>query len=179
MEVSRPVINVKDRSYTFKINCTDVSKCCLRSRSTSTPSKRDISGVVTIFAVAASEFFPSSLDVGELLDQVHNEWKRDDDEIDDWSFITWIPSMIKISPIDTAIDWVIHSIDAPGQSAKSKEHPGKAAIYRRRIREARLKAAAAELHAANLVEGYYRKYGQTLLNESDSSLSEWEDVGCP
>lgn len=73
------------------------------------------------------------------------------------------------------------SLDAeaiPLSTKFTQEECAMRAAARKRIREARLRVALAQLRAERLAERYYRKYGDFEdLDESGSDLSEEEDAG--
>jgi hypothetical protein len=73
------------------------------------------------------------------------------------------------------------SLDAeaiPLSSKYTQEEAVQRAAARKRIRQARLRVALAQLRAERLAERYYRKYGDFEdLDDSNSELSEEEDAG--
>ena len=171
MEVSKPVLNKKDQSYLFQVNCTDPAACSIRT--VGAPVAKDISGILNLFLTATRDHFESGLefeDVQHIWD-THREGGVVD--IGDTTEIWWAPKRILITPFLVSIEWMIVSVGAaPGGAPAQNATPGKAGLQRRRVREARLRAAAAHLRAERLAEAYYRKYGPELLSDADSSLSE-------
>lgn len=168
MEVSKPTLNTRGQSYTFQIICKEPEACGLRAVGPPSPTLEDLSGVISLFVKAAADHFPSAIEIDDL----HNTWNtpHDDEDYSDTIEALWIPKAIQVSPIRTDIDWVIHSIGR--NLVPADKNPGRAAIHRRRVREARLRAAAAKLHAEKLAEAYFMKYGPNLLSEAESSLSD-------
>lgn len=78
-------------------------------------------------------------------------------------------------------DEELGSLDAdaiPLSSKYTQEEYVQRAAARKRIRQARLRVALAQLRAERLAERYYRKYGDFEdLDDSNSELSEEEDAG--
>jgi hypothetical protein len=167
MEVSRPVLDVKGQSHTFQIRCTDIKACGLRLTGQPRVSLNDISGVLQLFIQNAPDQVEIELD--DLRHIWNTQYEGELYNIADDTEIQWIPKIVRITPLYVSIEWIIFAL-GPGSPALSL--PGKAALHRRRIREARLRVAAARLRAEQLVEAYYTKYGPALLGDDDSSLSD-------
>jgi len=167
MEVSRPVLDAKEQSHTFQVRCIDPKACGLRRTGSPTATSDDVSGVVRLFMKHA----PDGVEID--LDDVCNIWNSHYEgepyTITDDTEIHWIPEEVRITPLHASIKWVIFSV-GPGSPAIGL--PGKAALHRRRIRDARLRVAAARLRAEQLAEAYFTKYGPGLLGDDDSSLSD-------
>jgi len=149
------------------VKCTDRRACSIRT--VGNPSAGDISGILSLFITAAQSHFESELE----FEDIQHIWDRQCDgtahDIGDSTEVWWIPKRILITPLLVSIEWMISSI-GPGEAPAKA--PGKAAVYRRRVREARLRAAAAKLRAEQLAETYFRRYGPELLSDAESSLSE-------
>ena len=161
------MLDAKEQSHTFKLRCIDPKACGLRLTGSPAVTPEDVSGVIRLFIKNA----PDGVELE--LDDVRHVWNSEREGepyiVEDDAEIHWIPKSIRITPLYVSIEWVIFSI-GPGSPALGL--PGKAALHRRRIRDARLRVAAARLRAEQLAEAYFTKYGPALLGDDDSSLSD-------
>jgi hypothetical protein len=169
MDVSAPKLNAKEQSYLFQVQCKDARACSIHT--VGPPIARDISGILDLFIRNAQIHFESGIEIEEVKHTWDMFYDGEDRIIEDFTEAWWIPKQILVTPLLISIEWMISSI-GPGAEAPARVSPGKAALHRRRVREARLRAAAAKLHAESLAEAYFRKYGPEMLSDAESSLSE-------
>ena len=172
MNVSAPTWSPASTSYTFDIYVTDPSKCSIETRGQDPPFAEDLSGMASLFIAGSDKHFVAPLTVKQFIKQATHKWNRVfDEELTDDLRITWIPLLIRVIKGGFEIEWGIHSVDRTIQIRPEFITPeeGDRARRRQKIRESRLRLAAAQLNAERLVANYYSKYGGATL--SDSSLT--------
>ena len=159
-------------SYSFNIYITDASKCMIQTRGQDPPFADDLSGMAALFIAGSAKHFVQPLSVKQFIRQAVHKWNRVfDEEFTDDLRINWIPLTIRVVKGHFEIEWGIHSIDRTVLIEPEFITPeaGDRARRRQKIRESRLRLAAAQLNAERLIASYYSKYGGAAL--SDSSLT--------
>ena len=191
MEISHPSWNTEKRTYTFEIEVNDISACSILTHGLyglDAPPYNDISGIVSMFLAESAQYFQSPIRPEYFIARVKHNWA----DVEDLGFagtprVRWIPTTIRIFTSRFEIDWEVNSIEkdiipsgfveGPVETPISPELEGAVDLLpvtraRRRVREARLRVAAARLRAEHLVESYYKKYGDSILTDSDSLSSD-------
>jgi len=172
MNVSAPVWSPASTSYSFDIYVTDASKCFIQTRGQDPPFAEDLSGMASLFIAATAKHFAAPLTAKQFMNQAKHRWNRlFDEELTDDLRINWVPLTIRVIKGGFEIEWGVHSVDRTIQIRPEFITPeeGARALRRQKIREARIRLAAAQLNAERLVAAYYSKYGGATL--SDSSLT--------
>jgi len=172
MNVEAPIWSPASTSYTFNIYVTDASKCMVQTRGTDPAFADDLSGMASLFIAGSAKHFVQPLTVKHFIRHAVHKWNRAfDEEFTDDLRINWVPLTIRVIKGSFEIEWGIHSIDRTLQIRPEFITPeaDDRARRRQKIRESRLRLAAAQLNAERLVAAYYSKYGGGTL--SDSSLT--------
>lgn len=177
MNVSSPIWDSLASSYSFDIFVTDVSKCTVQTRGRDPIFAEDVSGVGSLFIEASVKYFIHPLNLQHFIRNSRHTLNADRIEggLSDHLRVNWIPLTVRVINGLFEIQWGAHSVDRTVQIPGEMPIPesGERARRRQKIRESRLRLAAAKLNAQQLVAAYYEKYGGATL--SDSSLTSDSD----
>jgi len=149
---------------------------------------------VTVFLQKASKYFSQSIDMSLFLQRIQHTYDGEQNEYGEEVEVSWIPAFVLFYPNRYVIHWKLITTESPPGKADTIEPlPASPAVeppattsispvrttreMRKKIRQARLKAAVAKLYLQRLTEKYYEKYGNfSGLEESESELSSESDV---
>jgi len=194
LEVGKPVLDPDARVH--KLSITD---CPPFQYVTAITDRVDLEAVaeqfttfITVFLQKASKYFSQSIDTALFLQRIQHTYDGEQNESGEETQVSWIPAFVLFYPNRYVIHWKLVSTENPPGEADTIEAPPPVAApqpttsispvrttseMRKKIRQARLKAAVAKLYLQKLTQKYYEKYGNfSGLEESESELSSESDV---
>lgn len=153
---------------------------------------------ITVFLQKASKYFSQPIDMALFQQRIQHTYEGEQNESGDELYVSWIPAFILFYPNRYVIHWKLTHTELPPGKAEAEAEaevgleaeaeagvPATTSIspvkttreIRKKIRQARLKAAVAKLYLQKLTQKYYEKYGNfSGLEESESDLSSESDV---
>jgi hypothetical protein len=195
LEVNAPVLDPVTRVHKLSI-----ANCAPFQYITSVTDSVDLDTIaenftkfITEFLQKASKYFSQPIDMALFLQRIHHTYEGEQNESGEEVQVSWIPAFILFYPNRYVIHWKLINTESPPGKADTLEaaapspalpprtttiSPVKTTrVMRKKIRQARLKAAVARLHLERLTQKYYEKYGNfSGLEESESELSSESDV---
>ena len=145
------------------------------------------------FLDQASKYFSQKIDEELFIQRIEHTYDGEEGPAEEPVRVSWIPAYIIFHPNRYIIHWkLINTESPPGKTGDVVEMPQPAAPthvspdkdngnptkqMRKKIRQARLKAAVAKLYLHRLTQKYYEKYGNfSGMEDSESDLSSESDV---
>jgi hypothetical protein len=197
LEVGKPILDSVTRVH--KLSITD---CPPFEYVTKITDRVELDAVaeqfttfVEDFLQKASKYFSQSIDMPLFLQRIQHTYEGEQNESGEDTQVSWIPAFVLFYPNRYVIHWKListenppgktHIIEQSSEPTPVVEAPATTAIspvrtrreIRKKIRQARLKSALAELYLKRLTHKYYEKYGNfSGLEESESDLSSESDV---
>jgi len=195
LEVGKPVLDPVARVHTLSI--TD---CPPFQYVTAITDRVDLEAVpeqfttfITVFLQKASKYFSQPIDTALFTQRIQHTYEGEENESGEDVQVSWIPAFVLFYPNRYVIHWKLVSTENPPGKADIIEPPAAPSPteplqstsispvrttreIRKKIRQARLKAAVAKLYLQRLTQKYYEKYGNfSGLEESESELSSESD----
>jgi hypothetical protein len=144
---------------------------------------------ITVFLQKASKYFSQPIDTALFLQRIQHTYEGEENESGEDMQVSWIPAFVLFHPNRYIIHWKLVNTESPPGKADTLEPVPATPIettsispvrtrqeLRRKIRQARLKAAVAKLYLQKLAQKYYERYGNfSGLEESESELSSESD----
>lgn len=196
-EVNAPVLDPVTRVHKLSITeCTPFQYISSVTDSVDLDAiAEEFTRFITVFLQKASKYFSQSIDTALFLQRIQHTYEGEQNESGEDVQVSWIPAFILFYPNRYVIHWkLIYTDSPPGKACEPDEieppptvvgPPATTSIspvrttreMRKKIRQARLKAAVAKLYLERLTQKYYEKYGNfSGLEESESDLSSESDV---
>ena len=197
LEVAKPVLDPVTRVH--KLNITECTPFQYVTTVTESVDLDAIAGeftaFITVFLQKASKYFSQPIDMPLFLQRIQHTYEGEKNESGGELQVSWIPAFILFYPNRYVIHWkLINTENPPGEADIVEASPELSPPMdfratttispvrttremRKKIRQARLKAAVAKLYLERLTQKYYQKYGNfSGLEGSESELSSESDV---